>query len=229
MDHVSSNQYYWTYAHASFVGYDAQSYIRAIAKTEIDWIKSYAHLPDSQNQTGAWHTPDQHVFMLEQWTRLARAVLPRNPSLCSPTLMHSDLHVSNILVEAVPVASPANDNSFNFELSGIIDWQGSAVRPLFETTIPAFLDTPGEAQLHIQPTVLHSPPIIVSNSDSLDEAKSIIATGLGHYLQRVYALSPELSFVMQSPHMEILRDTIYYSSYSWADGLPNLESSSSPV
>jgi len=71
--------------------------------------------------------------MLNKWLTLAPAVEPE-PVYRSPTLSHSDLHVGNIFVNNTDLSA----DDF-MRVTGIIDWQGIAVRPLFETKSAEFV------------------------------------------------------------------------------------------
>ena len=71
--------------------------------------------------------------MLKKGLTLAPAVEPE-PVYCSPTLSHSDLHVGNIFVNNTDLSA----DDF-MHVTGIIDWQGIAVRPLFETKPAEFV------------------------------------------------------------------------------------------
>ena len=46
------------------------------------------------------------------------------------SLSHTNLHAANIFV----------DDDRSMSVTAIIDWQGAVVRPLFETTIPDFVN-----------------------------------------------------------------------------------------
>jgi hypothetical protein len=53
-----------------------------------------------------------------------------HPNIASLLFLIPDLHAPNIFVN--------NNNSTS--VTAIIDWQGAAVRPLFETATPQFID-----------------------------------------------------------------------------------------
>jgi hypothetical protein len=175
------------------LGKDIHSYIKAIADCEIKWIQSYSTTGNALNQLGSRHSADQHVSLLEKWVSLAPAVLP-SPPKCRPTLSHPDLHAANIFV---------NKSKF-MPVTAVIDWQGAAVRPLFETGIPDFVDTGNLDYV----TALNNDP----GQDTKDP-----------FLKSVHELRPELFDVLRLRQMEELRRAIYYSSHSWSDGLPLLE------
>jgi hypothetical protein len=67
--------------------------------------------------------------LLKKWLSLFPAVLPSHEH-CAPTLSHPDLHAANIFV---------NDDD-STSVAAIIDWQGAAIRPLFETVMPDFVN-----------------------------------------------------------------------------------------
>ena len=64
----------------------------------------------------------------QKMTLLVPAVLPA-PEYCTHiSLSHPDLHAANIFI---------NDDD-SMSVGAIIDWQGAAIRPLFETVKPEF-------------------------------------------------------------------------------------------
>jgi hypothetical protein len=137
-----------------------------------------------------------------------------------PTLSHSDLHAANIFV---------NDNN-SVSMAAIIDWQGTAIRPLFETIMPHFVafDTnnltyanlPGDLQQPVLPDNFDELGV-VQKSEARAEIRQVFS--YHRFLQFVRQLQPGLYAALRLHQMEYLRRAIYYSSYSWSDGLPILE------
>ncbi|KDQ08120.1 hypothetical protein BOTBODRAFT_139303 [Botryobasidium botryosum FD-172 SS1] len=201
---------------------DIYSYIRAIAACEIDWIRAHSGSPAAQEQLGAHHTPEEHTSMLEQWLSLAPAVLPQDPQLLSPTLMHPDLHGINIMVK--PAISPADSDTIS-----IIDWQGTtSVRPLFESVLPTCL-TVDPADLRFVKLSKNLDPPTAPDVSGLDtDQQAVVECELGritmmkHHLRKIAEIRPALYLAMQSEHALWLRHALYFSSHTWSDGLPNL-------
>ena len=111
------------------LGTDINAYIKAAVDCEIKWIQSYSNSPCAQNQLGAQNSAVQHITLLKKWLSLVPVVLPPHEH-CTPTLSHPDLHAANIFVK--------DDDAMS--VAAIIDWQGAAIRPLFETVMPDFVD-----------------------------------------------------------------------------------------
>ncbi|KDR84192.1 hypothetical protein GALMADRAFT_205913 [Galerina marginata CBS 339.88] len=196
---------------------DIHSYIEAAVDCEIKWIEAHSNSPSAQKQLGARHTAAQHISLLNQWLSLAPAVLP-SPEYCQPTLSHPDLHAANIFV---------NDESMS--VTGIIDWQGACVRPLFETPIPQFVDVDTSNLIYAKLTT-DDLPVFPDNFDAMSDAQKLEAlaemtqiASKACLLGLVSRTHPALYASLRLLQMEYLRRTIYYSSYSWADGLPLLE------
>ena len=137
-----------------------------------------------------------------------------------PTLSHSDLHAANIFV---------NDNN-SISVAAIIDWQGAAIRPLFETIMPNFVAVNTNNLTYAKLPGDLQQPVLPDNFDELgvaqkSEARAEIMQVLSYhrFLQLVRQLQPGLYAALRLHQMEDLRRAVYYSSYSWSDGLPLLE------
>jgi hypothetical protein len=201
-------------------GTDVHSYVKAAVDCEVKWIQSYSNTPDAQNQIGARHSAVQHITLLNKWLSLAPAVLPSREH-CMPTLSHPDLHAANIFV---------NDNN-SISVGAIIDWQGAAIRPLFETVTPDFVDVDTKNLKYAKlPGGYLQQPVLPDNFDELgvaqkSEARAEIRQVVSNhqFLKLVRQLRPGLYATLRLHQMEDLRRAIYYSSHSWSDGLPLLE------
>jgi Phosphotransferase enzyme family len=180
----------------------------------------YSSTPSAQNQIGARHSASQHIALLKKWLSLAPAVLPLHEHRV-PTLSHPDLHAANIFVN--------DDNPIS--VTAIIDWQGAAIRPLFETIMPDFVnvDTKNLKYAKLPGGDLQD-PVLPDNFDELDvgqkskvhaEIRQVVSNH--RFLELVRQLRPGLYAALQLHQMEDLRRAIYYSSHSWSDGLPLLE------
>jgi hypothetical protein len=168
----------------------------------------------------AWRSPPvsavQHITLLKKWLSLFPAVLPSHEH-CTPTLSHPDLHAANIFV---------NDDD-STSVAAIIDWQGAAIRPLFETVMPDFVNIDTKNLLSGGDL---QQPLLPDDFDALDVAQKLEAraevkkVASNHrFLKLVRQLRPALYASFRLRQMEDLRCTIYYSSHSWSDGLPLLE------
>ena len=202
------------------LGTDINSYIKAAVDCEMEWIQSYSNSPSAQNQLGARSSAVQHITLLKKWLSLAPAVLPPH-KYCTPTLSHPDLHAANIFV---------NDDD-SMSVAGIIDWQGATIRPLFETAMPEFVDIDTKNLSYAKlPEGDLQHPVLPDNFDGLGVAQKLKAraeirkvASKHQFLKLVRQLQPALYASLGLCQMEDLRSAIYYSSYSWSDGLPLLE------
>ena len=204
----------------NFLGIDINSYIRAGAACEIDWINKFRDSESAQNQVGARHGHERHLSLLRNWISLSPAILPP-ARLCRPSITHPDFHAANVFV-----STDSNTPS----ISGLIDWQNATVRPLFETVLPSVFDVSATDVPHITLTGDFEDPLLPSNIDDLDEdAVDEIQNEVDkfslmrHYLTLIRDINPDLITAMRFEHMEHLRRALYYSSHSWSDGLPLLE------
>ena len=203
------------------LGTNIHSYIKAAVDCEVKWLQSYTKTPSARKQLGAQHTAEQHISLLKKWLLLAPAVIP-SPEYCVPVLSHPDMHAGNIFVN--------RDDSMS--LSGIIDWQGAVVRPLFETDVPTFLLSSFSQDLRYEklPDDDLPPPLFPDDYNQLDVAcqKETLAAykqveSHHHFFKLISQMQPKLYAVMLLRHMEDLRSAIYHSSHSWSLGLPRIE------
>lgn len=199
---------------------DVRSYIKAAVDCEMKWIQSYSNSPCAQNQLGARHSAVQHIVLLKKWLSLAPSVLPSHEH-CIPTLSHPDLHAANVFV---------NDDD-SMSVAAIIDWQGAAIRPLFETVMPDLVDIDTKNLKYAKlPGGDLQQPVLPDNFDELGAAQKSEAhaevrrVASNHqFLKLVRQLRPALYAALRLHQMEDMRRAIYYSSHSWSDGLPLLE------
>ncbi|EFE35563.1 uncharacterized protein ARB_05606 [Trichophyton benhamiae CBS 112371] len=113
----------------------AVEYLTAIAKREISTIQEFdntdtdrivSYLPRVNTSLSS----SLHVQLLEQFISVLPYIIPPLEVL-KPTLMHQDLHFDNIFVDK---ADPS-------EVSGIIDWQGTYISPIFlQARFPSIFD-----------------------------------------------------------------------------------------
>jgi hypothetical protein len=204
----------------NYLGLDVNSYIRACAACEIDWITKFHDSESARNQIGARHGHERHLSLLRNWISLSPAILPP-AKLCRPSITHPDFHAANVFV-----STDSNTPS----VTGVIDWQNATVRPLFETVLPSVFDVSATDVPHITLTGDFEDPLLPSNIDELDEDaideiyNEVDKVSLmRQYLTLVRDINPDLITAMRSEHMDHLRRALYYSSHSWSDGLPLLE------
>ncbi|KAL1878481.1 hypothetical protein Plec18167_004555 [Paecilomyces lecythidis] len=103
------------------------------ARRELAWISEYAKPQPRKTfllQTDDPIDPNEHAKLLHDSMRLAPLLAPQEPELTSPILRHPDLSLANVILAP---------NST--EVLSIIDWQDSAILPLFaQAGYPAFCE-----------------------------------------------------------------------------------------
>lgn len=115
--------------------------------------------------------PSVHQDSLQKYLEVSRHLVPQaNSKLLRPTIRHPDLRPSNIFV------------SDNFEITSLIDWQSSAVLPLYlQSGIPADLDNSTDAASRAMETP--SPPRALtelSEDEALQQLESFAKRQLHH-------------------------------------------------
>ncbi|KAF9485554.1 hypothetical protein BDN70DRAFT_871224 [Pholiota conissans] len=203
---------------------DIYSYLQAAVNCELEWIRLYGNSPKAKNQLGSRSSPELHALALQKWLHLAPAVLP-SPEYTVPTLSHPDLHAGNIFV----------NGDDPMRVSGIIDWQGAAVRLLFETGQPKIFEDEGKSHSNLKHVRIMSKdtlrPVMPDNYEELADTEKEEARAEYRLVFPRYAFykvlrerqDPSLLVdVQRLLHMELLRHAIYCSSHSWSDGLPIL-------
>lgn len=103
-------------------------------------------------------SPSEHVQNLEKYLQAIPHIIPHSDStLTRPTLRHPDLQPNNIFVS----------EDENLHITGLIDWQHSALLPLFLSCgIPDSLQNYGDSA-----TESLQLPVLPPNFDSLDESE----------------------------------------------------------
>jgi hypothetical protein len=158
--------------------------------------------------------------MLNQRFRLAPAIFPAS-EFCSPTLSHPNFHAGNIFV---------NNDKAMF-VTGIIDWQRASLRPLFEIEIPEVVNIDNRDLEYVRlPSGELQQPILPDNFEELENLEKDMArtearqtASKDEFLRVISQLRPDFYTKLQTPLIEPIRSAIYYSSFSWSDGLPLFE------
>ncbi|EGE02445.1 phosphotransferase enzyme family protein [Trichophyton equinum CBS 127.97] len=113
----------------------AVEYLTAIAKREISTIQEFNKtntdgLSSYLRPANTSVSSSLHVRLLEQFISVLPYIIPPL-ELLKPTLMHQDLHFDNIFVNKTDPS----------EISGIIDWQGTYISPIFlQARFPSIFD-----------------------------------------------------------------------------------------
>ena len=138
--HVSGHQFL-DRSHIDFletIDSSSLTFVEAMAKNEILYI---GHHADSRMNYYRSSTqpqyPSEAVSLLKRYLKIADAMIPTHKSeilkdINSPTLWHPDLHLDNIFVDPK-----------SRQITSIIDWQWSAVLPLYyQCGIPRAFENP---------------------------------------------------------------------------------------
>ncbi|KAH7889320.1 kinase-like domain-containing protein [Phlebopus sp. FC_14] len=195
---------------------DALSYIKALIDIEKKWITNFA-IPRQPHDTfrcsGNDNLPDTHIRLLDDFLAVLPSILP-GEDLCTPVLWHNDLHAANIFV--APEGQP--------DISGLIDWQGISVRPLFLAAgFASCLKYDGDERIVIPPGITSiSPP---PGYDSLpEEEKAYMKKQLRfaamhkYYEIRVMQRNPPYFASQTYPNIEHIIPPIYSASRTWYEG-----------
>lgn len=93
-----------------------RDFLNALIQNETDYLSTHAtKLNDEQVQSS--------LQLCSKFKEVAHLFCPDNPSLERVSLRHSDLHMSNIMVEL------SFDEKIEWRISGIIDWEVSVTYP----------------------------------------------------------------------------------------------------
>ncbi|RAL13147.1 aminoglycoside phosphotransferase family protein [Aspergillus homomorphus CBS 101889] len=117
------------------------------ARKEIVYLEEYGQ-PVRTSKPLPHHpykqSPREYIDSLTNYLRVAPSLVPNDPALTRNTIRHPDLQPSNIFV------------SDDLEITGLIDWQYTTIRPLFlQCGVPAnFQSADGEI-----PSLLHEPTL----------------------------------------------------------------------
>ena len=101
--------------------------------------------------------------------KVAPYLLPKNQTLQTPALWHSDLHPNNIFV----------DSENSTQITGLIDWQAVHVAPLFlQVRHPGLLDFDGPIPEELEPFHLPENFSMLRAEEQLQEKKLLAAQSL---------------------------------------------------
>lgn len=148
----------------SLEGPTLEEYALALGCREIDCVRSLPRLPRSPVTlfgSGTYQPTRQKKLKAVQWyLEVCKYLLPTDESIQSPCLWHGDLHDENIFV------NPDNPT----EVVGMIDWQSTEVKPLFEHAgQPYFMNYDGPPTVGLERSTL---PQDLAELDIEDQKKA---------------------------------------------------------
>ncbi|KAF5319397.1 hypothetical protein D9619_008868 [Psilocybe cf. subviscida] len=130
---------------------DVASYLRSLTNCERAWISKYAQCPiGNRSYVAPWEVPahlqnpEEHLRLLSLYDKVAPHLIPPDARLLRPTMTLIDSNANNIFL-----ARDAFLRDGTIELSAVIDWQHTAVLPLYITAVmPTFImdAVPNEGQ-----------------------------------------------------------------------------------
>lgn len=133
---------------------DVPSYLQSITQSERVWIRRFSNPPAAGGRSfvAPWEPPSHlqipqnHLRLLDQYDSIAKYFIPSDERLHRPTFTLRDSNQGNIFL-----SREALERDGTIEISAVIDWQHTAVLPLYLTAlIPRFIEqvepAPGQAE-----------------------------------------------------------------------------------
>lgn len=142
-------------------------------------------------------------------------ILPEG-TLSNPVLWHTDLHGGNILIDDAA------------KITGIIDWQGTTIGPIFVQSMFAKCILPCTDSRIVIPGG-YDLPTLPSDLDQYSEVEKVkikkhLRRALLHktYQFMITRFSPDQLAVHEYPPLEFLMPTVYSFSRTWYEGAHRL-------
>ncbi|RDB28207.1 Altered inheritance of mitochondria protein 9, mitochondrial [Hypsizygus marmoreus] len=191
---------------------DTKSYIIAAALLEQQCISQGIDLDSSYVRSRQEDVPEIQN-LLDRCIAAAPYLVPTDPELRKPTILHPDLSGSNIIV--------AGEDDIKNRV--IIDWQGTIVAPFFmECMIPPVI-TYRHGVIPIPDD--GSCPELPSNIDSLpaDEQECLrihysLAGKQWVFVKHMSRIDPKFGLAWSLPHWHIMCELIQHICRCWANG-----------
>ncbi|KAF6752779.1 hypothetical protein DFP72DRAFT_903590 [Ephemerocybe angulata] len=121
---------------------DVSSYLASITNCERTWIAKYAKAP-APKFVAPWvppphlQIPEDHIALLNAYDKIAKYFIPRDERLNRPCFTLHDSNPGNIFL-----SREAFERDGTVEISAVIDWQHTAILPLYLTAhIPRFINS----------------------------------------------------------------------------------------
>lgn len=184
-------------------------------RCEQEWLRRYARPLDSSDPffgSVEENSPKVHEELLEQFLTVAEHLLP-SAELCKPTLWHTDLHKSNIFVDATP---PHN-------IVSVIDWQWMSVSPLYMQAVFPKAMIYGGNRIEVPPSP--AVPARPANFDQLSPEEQALVdservlAGLQALYCAVLRKNPPQYEALSHPHIHTIIEPVYHVTRTWYDGL----------
>lgn len=192
-----------------------ENYLLAISAREREWTRRFA-TPIRRtllfSKSKAEILPQEHLQLLDKYDALVSHLVP--PQEIEPILRHPDLHLGNIFIDP--------DSK---KISGIIDWQGAMILPLFiHSGFPPMVNNDGKRLSN--PLVRPSPPdltnIVEGPEKELLLYNYIQQLGYHLYLAATGKWNPVHFQALRRPYLPIRKIIVQQAGYPWDGDLLSL-------
>ena len=192
---------------------DCLAALTAGAEKEISYLTKYGQpiLPFQRLRREIYDYKPRshldHLVNLRQYLQIAPHLIPHHdPALARPVMRHPDLQPNNIFV------------TDQLEITGLIDWQHSAILPLFlHSAIPNSFQNYGDEISESMQL-----PTLPTNFDQLDEMKQFAEVELLRkrqlhyiYLRETAKINPEHFNALMNGLNTLRRKLFYHASEPW--------------
>ncbi|KAL5499063.1 hypothetical protein ACEPAH_1581 [Sanghuangporus vaninii] len=201
------------------------SYMTAAARREIAWISKFAKMDKKRSSFyPPAYQPSAHVALLERYLEVIPHLAPSDTDVTRTALVYDDSSQANIFISEDKLAEG------KIEISAVIDWSCTAVRPLFMAARwPKFAKHPSP---HTMPP--HSggesdgagdvPPRNFDASLCKEElfdaqADLELRTLHDHYGKACAQRNPEYYRAMSFNNRELVEMMVDFSGRTWTDDL----------
>lgn len=179
-------------------------YMLALSRQEREWLKAFA-TPAAEHgpfdPPAEVQRPELHLQLLDKFDAIARYLIPDDPVLLRPVLLHPDVHAGNIFI------SKKAYDAGRIEITSIIDWQHAAILPAFHTArVPQFLH-------HVE---THANVKIDAMYDANQEAERARRHQL--YMDLAREHNPEYYKALTWEHRDLVLPILGYVFKTWDDG-----------
>ncbi|KAL8897818.1 MAG: hypothetical protein Q9207_007008 [Kuettlingeria erythrocarpa] len=191
---------------------DSRNVLRAVGNKELTWMTHYArprfhHEPLYRESYGFQKVPPaDHMQSLAEYLQIVDYIPPKESRMNRPILRHPDLQPNNIFV------------SDSMDILGIIDWQHSAVLPLFlQALVPRDFQNYGDTD-----SEQLAKPKLPDNFDQLDphkqdEAKELLRRRYLHffYVGKTLKVNRDHYDAMQLDHVFLRQKLFQHAGAPW--------------
>ncbi|EAW07591.1 phosphotransferase enzyme family protein [Aspergillus clavatus NRRL 1] len=157
--------------------------------------------------------PSEHLSLLAKFEQLASFLIPKDPSLSTPTLRHPDLSLANILL--VPGST---------KIASIIDWQDAAIFPLFmQAGYPAFCEHDMAHPQSLETPTLPEDFDSMTAEEQLQAQAQLRQEEANLYYTAATGIHHDAHLrALRIPHLGMRQHLIQQTGYPWDADLINL-------